>query len=70
LIFGSGARRHPVTGGPVAPSEATIRRTVKDIDADEGQVLRHRSQLATSIYAKVDDTALRVLTRRWPGGAL
>jgi site-specific recombinase XerD len=35
-----------------------------------GQVLRHRSQLATSIYAKVDDNALRVLARRWPGGAL
>jgi integrase/recombinase XerD len=35
-----------------------------------GQVLRHRSHLATSIYAKVDDNALRVLARRWPGGAL
>jgi site-specific recombinase XerD len=33
-----------------------------------GQVLRHRSQLATSIYAKVDDDALRVLARPWPGG--
>ena len=35
-----------------------------------GQVLRHRSQLATSVYAKVDENALRVLARRWPGGAL
>jgi integrase/recombinase XerD len=35
-----------------------------------GQVLRHRSDLATSIYAKVDDNALRVLARSWPGGAL
>jgi site-specific recombinase XerD len=35
-----------------------------------GQVLRHRSHLATSVYAKVDDNALRVLARRWPGGAL
>ncbi|HVE96168.1 MAG TPA: tyrosine-type recombinase/integrase [Pseudonocardiaceae bacterium] len=35
-----------------------------------GQVLRHRSQLATSVYAKVDDHALRVLVRRWPGGAV
>lgn len=34
-----------------------------------GQVLRHRSRLATSVYAKVDDNALRVLTRPWPGGA-
>jgi integrase/recombinase XerD len=35
-----------------------------------GQVLRHRSQLATSVYAKVDDNALRVLARAWPGGAV
>jgi integrase/recombinase XerD len=34
-----------------------------------GQVLRHRSQLATSVYAKVDQNALRVLARPWPGGA-
>jgi integrase/recombinase XerD len=32
-----------------------------------GQVLRHRSQLATSVYAKVDENALRVLARPWPG---
>lgn len=34
-----------------------------------GQVLRHRSQLATTIYAKVDENALRVVARVWPGGA-
>ncbi len=34
-----------------------------------GQVLRHRSQLSTSVYAKVDENALRVLARPWPGGA-
>jgi integrase/recombinase XerD len=34
-----------------------------------GQVLRHRSQLATSIYAKVDQDALRPLARPWPGNA-
>jgi integrase/recombinase XerD len=34
-----------------------------------GQVLRHRSPLSTSVYAKVDENALRVLARPWPGGA-
>jgi site-specific recombinase XerD len=34
-----------------------------------GQVLRHRSMLSTSIYAKVDETALRPLARPWPGSA-
>lgn len=32
-----------------------------------GEVLRHRSQLATSIYAKVDLAALRPLALPWPG---
>jgi hypothetical protein len=34
-----GARRHRVTGRWIAPSEATIRRTVKDVDADEADTL-------------------------------
>jgi hypothetical protein len=34
-----GARHHPVTGRVVAPSEATIRRTVKDVDADEADTI-------------------------------
>lgn len=34
-----------------------------------GQVLRHRSMLTTSIYAKVDLEALRTIARSWPGGA-
>jgi integrase/recombinase XerD len=32
-----------------------------------GQVLRHRSQLSTSLYAKADQNALRPLARPWPG---
>ncbi|WP_020496910.1 tyrosine-type recombinase/integrase [Sciscionella marina] len=31
-----------------------------------GQVLRHRSHLSTTIYAKVDENALRPLARPWP----
>jgi site-specific recombinase XerD len=34
-----------------------------------GQVLRHRSMLSTSVYAKVDPDALRPLARPWPGAA-
>ncbi|MGH3282599.1 MAG: tyrosine-type recombinase/integrase [Trebonia sp.] len=34
-----------------------------------GQVLRHRSTLSTSLYAKVDEDALRPLARPWPGTA-
>jgi site-specific recombinase XerD len=35
---------------------------------DIGQVLRHQTQDATRIYAKVDVAALRTLGLRWPGG--
>jgi site-specific recombinase XerD len=34
-----------------------------------GEVLRHRSPQTTTIYAKVDLTALRTLALPWPGGA-
>lgn len=35
-----------------------------------GEVLRHRSQMVTAMYAKVDRTALRALARPWPGSAM
>lgn len=31
-----------------------------------GQLLRHREQKTTAIYAKVDRKALRALARQWP----
>lgn len=34
--------------------------------AQVGQVLRHRSQLSTAVYAKVDFEALRELAAPWP----
>jgi integrase/recombinase XerD len=40
--------------------------------AEIGQVLRHREQKTTAIYAKVNREALRALVRPWPsqeGGA-
>ena len=37
--------------------------------AEIGEVLRHRSPQTTSIYARVDIDALRLLALPWPGGA-
>ena len=34
-----------------------------------GEVLRHRSPQSSSIYARVDISALRSLVFAWPGGA-
>lgn len=36
--------------------------------AEIGKILRHQSQEATAIYAKVDLTALRAIAQPWPGG--
>jgi site-specific recombinase XerD len=35
-----------------------------------GQVLRHRRVLTTAVYAKVDQQALRLVARPWPGDAV
>jgi integrase/recombinase XerD len=37
--------------------------------AEIGQLLRHRTELTTAIYAKVDRDRLRELALPWPGGA-
>lgn len=37
--------------------------------AQVAQVLRHRNQLSTAVYAKVDHAALSLVARPWPGGA-
>lgn len=37
--------------------------------AEVGQVLRHRSQLSTAGYAKVDYDTLRTVAQPWPGSA-
>ena len=58
-----GARRHPATGRPVAPSESTIRRTVKDIDADEADTI-----VGTWLHAKLQ--AGLVSPKTWRGLAL
>ncbi len=36
--------------------------------AEIGEILRHRQQQTTTIYAKVDLASLRTLALRWPGG--
>jgi predicted transposase YbfD/YdcC len=58
-----GARRHPVTGRLVAPSEATIRRTVKDINADEADTI-----VGTWLHAKLQ--AGLVSPKAWRGLAV
>ncbi len=37
--------------------------------SESGQLLRHRTELTTTIYAKVDRDRLRELARPWPGAA-
>jgi site-specific recombinase XerD len=35
--------------------------------AEIAEVLRHRSESTTALYAKVDQAALDLLVRPWPG---
>ena len=64
---GAGARRRAPPAAHRRDRDATAGASLPEI----GQVLRHREQKTTAIYAKVDRTALRALARPWPlqGGA-
>jgi len=61
----------PVGAHRLRHSAATAMRRAGAPLVEVGQVLRHREQKTTAIYAKVDRTALRALARPWPpqGGA-
>jgi site-specific recombinase XerD len=37
--------------------------------AEVGQLLRHRSDVTTAIYAKLDHRSLGALVRTWPGAS-
>jgi len=67
----SAARRaglEPVTAHRLRHTAATELLRAGAPLAEIGQLLRHRSQLTTAIYAKVDRDRLRELARPWPGG--
>jgi site-specific recombinase XerD len=38
--------------------------------AEVGQLLRHRAESTTAVYAKLDYRALATLVRPWPGSPL
>ena len=59
----------PVHAHSLRHTAATqMLRTGADL-VEVGQVLRHHSLLATSIYARVDRTSLAELAKSWPGEA-
>jgi integrase/recombinase XerD len=67
----SAARRaglEPITAHRLRHTAATELLRAGAPLVEIGQLLRHRSQLTTAIYAKVDRDALRALARPWPGG--
>jgi site-specific recombinase XerD len=55
------------TVDPGSPAAYTVGMTRPGASLPEiGQILRHREQKTTAIYAKVDHAALRPLARPWP----
>jgi hypothetical protein len=58
-----GARRHPVTGRYVAPNEATIRRHVQMIDADQADAAVGRWLLAQVMAGRLAAGDAAALTR-------
>jgi site-specific recombinase XerD len=71
-LVGAAGRR----AGIPAVSPHRLRHTVaSDLLArgaplvEIGQLLRHRSEATTAVYAKLDHQALRDLARPWPGAS-
>ncbi len=69
-VFAAGQRAGlgPVRAHRLRHSTATQLLAAGASLTEIGQLLRHRSQLSTAIYAKVDIEALRSLARPWVGG--
>lgn len=69
-IVYTAARRaglEPVHAHQLRHTAATAMLAAGASWAELGQVLRHHSPATTAIYARVDDTALALLARPWPG---
>lgn len=57
----------PVHAHQLRHTAATAMLSAGASWAEVGQVLRHHSPATTAVYARVDDTALALLARPWPG---
>lgn len=69
LVYAAGQRAgldRPVRAHRLRHSAATNLLAAGAGLVEVGQVLRHRGQVTTAIYAKVDRSALRILARPWP----
>ena len=51
-----------------APQSRYRHAPERSVAGQVGDVLRHRSRMTTTIYAKYDIDALRLIARRWPVG--